>query len=94
MGQSHTVEVDHKSRQRADVAEAENRRFEQECLRLKGEKARMETEQRMDKEQREQLERQRNIQRESQRKQEEDERTRIHKELKASKERDETEGEK
>lgn len=94
MGQSHTVEVDHKSRQRAVVAEAEKRRFEQECLRLKGEKARMETEQRMDKEQREQLERQRNIQRESQRKQEEDERTRIHKELKAWKERDETEGEK
>lgn len=83
MGQSHTVEVDHKSRQRADVAEAENRRFEQECLRLKGEKARMETEQRMDKEQREQLERQRIIQLQSQRKQEEDERTRIHKELKA-----------
>lgn len=94
MGQSHTVEVDHKSRQRAVVAEAEKRRFEQECLRLKGEKARMETEQRMDKEQREQLERQRIIQLQSQRKQEEDERTRIHKELKASKERDETEGEK
>lgn len=85
MGGSHTVEVDHESRQRADVAEAEKRRFEQECLRLKGEKARMETEQRMQTEQREGLERQRKIQLQSQRKQEEDERIRIHKELTASK---------